>query len=113
MATGHALIFANKVDLKLARQAQHPARRRLPPWEIRPEHLNPTAAKAGDCQGVIKVVEQLGDNTYLYVDVDGLGLVNMRVSPMKNYVIDDQIGISFDGDFCHLFCCQRGIIARG
>ena len=70
---------------------------------IRPEHLNPSAAKTGDCQGTIKVIEQLGDNTYLYVDVDGLGLVNMRVSPHREYQIDAPINISFDSNFCHLF----------
>lgn len=97
--------LANKVQLSL--QVKRKKRNgEIATLGIRPEHLNPTAARAGDCQGVIKVVEQLGDNTYLYVDVDGLGLVNMRVSPMKNYVIDDPIGISFDGDFCHLFAAN-------
>ena len=70
---------------------------------IRPEHLNPSATQTGDCQGTIKVIEQLGDNTYLYVDVDDLGLVNMRVSPNKEYQLDTSINISFDSNFCHLF----------
>ena len=68
---------------------------------VRPEHLS--LAARGDCTGTISVIERLGDNTYLYVDIAGLGLVNMRVHPDGNYEINDEVGIKFHTEYCLLF----------
>lgn len=68
---------------------------------VRPEHLS--LASRADCDGRINVIEMLGDNAYLYVEVAGLGLINVRVSPEKDYKINAKVGIKFNTEHCLLF----------
>lgn len=69
---------------------------------IRPEHLS-LVTQGGDCSGEVHVVEQLGDNTYVYVEVAGLGLVNARVSADKEFKVGSKVGIEFNPSHCLLF----------
>lgn len=69
---------------------------------IRPEHLSLTT-QGGDCKGEVHVVEQLGNSSYVYVNVAGLGLVNVRVSADKEFAIGSKVGVKFNPQNCLLF----------
>jgi multiple sugar transport system ATP-binding protein len=45
---------------------------------VRPEHLH-IGTDGGTWAGKVQVVEHLGSDTFVYVNVDGLGLVTVRV----------------------------------
>ncbi|MEL6299481.1 MAG: ABC transporter ATP-binding protein [Pseudomonadota bacterium] len=59
---------------------------------IRPEHILVDGA-AGDISGTVGVSEHLGSDTYLNVDVDGMGTLRVRAS--------GEVALSF-GDTAHL-----------
>ncbi len=69
---------------------------------IRPEHLSLTA-KGGNCRGEVHVVEQLGNSSYVYVNVAKLGLVNVRVSAEEEFTIGSKVGVKFSPEHCLLF----------
>ncbi|SMF65688.1 sorbitol ABC transporter ATP-binding protein /mannitol ABC transporter ATP-binding protein [Tistlia consotensis] len=46
---------------------------------IRPEHLEVSTGAGGEWSGVVGVVEHLGSDTFLHVQVEGLGPVTARV----------------------------------
>ncbi len=75
-------------------------------WGVRPEHIKDVAIGKGDCKGQIEVIEQLGDNSYLYVEIAGLGLINMRVEADNEYKVGDEIGIAFMHEHSHLFAAD-------
>jgi multiple sugar transport system ATP-binding protein len=44
---------------------------------VRPEHLNPMAG--GPIKGILKHLEQLGNETFAYIDTHGLGEITARM----------------------------------
>ena len=78
---------------------------------IRPDHIS-IATSPPDCTGTIDVVEQLGNDTYLYVRLPGMGLVNMRVDANKKYVIGSNIGINFAKEHIHLFDAKGNSLVK-
>jgi multiple sugar transport system ATP-binding protein len=72
---------------------------------IRPEHI--CVAQAGSENkliGIIKVIERLGDVTYLHVESNRYATpLMMRVDPDIQYQIDDEIKISLPKAQCYVF----------
>lgn len=69
---------------------------------IRPDHIS-IASSNPDCIGTVDVVEQLGNDTYLYIRLPQMGLINMRVKADEKYTIGSKLGIKFDKEHIHLF----------
>jgi multiple sugar transport system ATP-binding protein len=69
---------------------------------IRPEHLKASTA-AGDWKGKIRAVEQLGSDTYLHVNTEGIGKLTVRASSEFSIRYGDQIYITPDSSKIHLF----------
>jgi multiple sugar transport system ATP-binding protein len=72
---------------------------------IRPEHI--TVAQNGSdnkLTGTVKVVERLGDVSYLHVETNRYtDPLMMRVSPDSNYKVGDDIRISLPRAHCYVF----------
>jgi len=72
---------------------------------IRPEHI--TVAQNGTdnkLSGTVKVVERLGDVSYLHVETNRYtDPLMMRVSPDSNYKVGDDIKISLPRAHCYVF----------
>ena len=100
-----AVSLTNKIKLKVTSSVLAGLATRL---GIRPEHLS--LAEDGDCKGKIRVVEQLGNNTYLYVDVPDLGLVNVRVDAETNYEVGAVKALKFNPAQCLLFDEQGKVL---
>jgi multiple sugar transport system ATP-binding protein len=72
---------------------------------IRPEHIT-VAQNASDNKltGTVKVVERLGDVSYLHVETNRYtDPLMMRVSPDSNYKVGDDIRISLPRAHCYVF----------
>lgn len=70
---------------------------------VRPEHIDIVTTDDGDLTGVADVVERLGSDTNIYVQVDGVGSVLVRRSgnlPVKTGV---RLGLHLQRDNIHLF----------
>ncbi|MEM1045290.1 MAG: sn-glycerol-3-phosphate ABC transporter ATP-binding protein UgpC [Pseudomonadota bacterium] len=70
---------------------------------IRPEHIGLVDAADGACTGRIEVVEYLGADSFVYVDVDGLGTLTVRVPGSQEVVEGSTVGLDFPKDLIHLF----------
>jgi len=70
---------------------------------IRPEHIIVANPEAGHVSGTIGVVEQLGGDTFIYVDVEGLNTVTVRIPGIAKVHEGDMIGLDFDPGQSHLF----------
>ncbi len=70
---------------------------------IRPEHMHVVASGEGHCSGTVEVAEYLGADTYLYVALDGLDRVLVRISGSDTVEEGAQIGLMFDEGRMHFF----------
>jgi len=70
---------------------------------IRPEHIELGAAGDGDISGEVGVVEQLGGDTFLYVDPQGLETITVRVQGISPVREGEVVGLKFDHAQSHLF----------
>ncbi|MEQ9690907.1 MAG: sn-glycerol-3-phosphate ABC transporter ATP-binding protein UgpC [Bauldia litoralis] len=70
---------------------------------IRPEHITLAAPEESDVTGVIDVIEQLGSDTFVYVEVDKVGLFTVRLVGHVEMTEGDPAGLRFDRDHIHLF----------
>ena len=72
---------------------------------IRPEHLK-LSTQSGTWQGIVGVAEHLGSDTFLHVNVDGVGMLTVRASgdfPVRH---DDAIFLTPDVNHIHRFSEQ-------
>lgn len=92
--------LAGKTSVKIERPLHEGKPTKL---GIRPEHLNVASGNDADCTGTIDVVERLGNDTHLYVNLPDLGLVNIRVDADQDYTVGNKIGINFAKEHVHLF----------
>ncbi|RDE09943.1 ABC transporter ATP-binding protein [Pelagibacterium lacus] len=60
---------------------------------VRPEHLVVTP-EGGDWSGVVKVSEHLGSDTFLHVDVDGIGALTARAPGDVPFRHGETVGLS-------------------
>jgi multiple sugar transport system ATP-binding protein len=88
---------------------------------IRPEHLEPAGTAAGAAgvaeggdsrvQGVVEVVEPLGPEQYVVVDVGGETLT-ARTGRDSSIKVADKIVFAVDGSLVHLFDPASGLALR-
>ena len=74
---------------------------------IRPEHVHDEPEYLESLTDFtittsVEVAEQMGSETYLYLDVDG-SKFTARVSPKSTAKADDVIKVALDLSYCHLF----------
>ncbi|MFK7965801.1 MAG: ABC transporter ATP-binding protein [Burkholderiaceae bacterium] len=69
---------------------------------VRPEHLDLTM-EGGQWQGVVGVSEHLGSDTFVYVDVDGIGPMTARADGDFPARHGDRIGLTPAPDRIHRF----------
>ena len=63
---------------------------------IRPEHLN-VVASGGELSGKVASAEHLGSDTFVRVDIVGVGEVNARVTGHIDVNYGDEIALNFNG----------------
>lgn len=69
---------------------------------IRPEHIR-YSHDAGDLSGSILVEEQLGSDAFLYVEVDGIGMVTVRAVGERSFHNHQTIHLTLPPEHCHVF----------
>ncbi len=72
---------------------------------VRPEDIKNESNKASGAEAIkskVEVKEQLGSETYLYLEIDSKKLI-ARVKPIFNPSIGDEVKIYFDMDKAHIF----------
>ncbi|MEP2704129.1 MAG: ABC transporter ATP-binding protein [Roseibium sp.] len=70
---------------------------------IRPEHIIVVAPEAGHCTGTVEVAEYLGADTFLYVALDGLETILVRINGSDTIEEGARIGLIFDETRMHFF----------
>jgi len=79
---------------------------------IRPEHITIANDDNFDVQGLVSVVEHLGSETFVYVEVESVGMFTLRVNDIANVAVGETIGLRFDPLKAHLFDAQELTITR-
>jgi len=69
---------------------------------VRPEHLEYSHDR-GDLKGKIVVEEQLGSDAFLYLEIDGIGMMTVRAVGERSYHGGEDIFLTFPRDRCHVF----------
>ncbi len=69
---------------------------------IRPEHLGLTR-DGGEWRGVVRIAEHLGSDTFLHIDVEGIGRVTARAPGELGLGVGDRIGLTPRLDRLHRF----------
>jgi multiple sugar transport system ATP-binding protein len=69
---------------------------------IRPEHII-YSHEAGDLKGTIIVEEQLGSDAFLYVEVEGIGMMTVRAVDERSFHNHQTVYLSLPPERCHVF----------
>jgi multiple sugar transport system ATP-binding protein len=69
---------------------------------VRPEHIAATRDR-GDWQGVVRVAEHLGSDTFLHIDAEQIGRITARAPGELALVAGDKIGLTPRPDRIHRF----------
>jgi multiple sugar transport system ATP-binding protein len=80
---------------------------------VRPEHITLVGTGEADISGVVDVVEQLGSDTFVYVDVDQVGLFTVRLAGHVEMAEGIETGLRFERQHLHLFDDQGLAVAAG
>ena len=70
---------------------------------IRPEHIRVVDKGEAMLTGTVGVAEHLGGDSFVYVDIEGMEPVNVRIAGGAEVKEDDVVGLAFDLDDAHLF----------
>ena len=70
---------------------------------IRPEHISLATPGEGHCTGTVEVAEYLGADTFLYVALDGLETILVRISGAEDVEEGTRVGLTFDESRLHFF----------
>ncbi|MBO9478055.1 sn-glycerol-3-phosphate ABC transporter ATP-binding protein UgpC [Shimia sp. R11_0] len=74
---------------------------------IRPEHIGICDAGQGQCDGTVEVIEYLGADTFLILDVGQEDKVTVRITGGEiRQVVGDRVGLSFPAERVHFFDVQ-------
>ncbi|NVK40181.1 MAG: maltose/maltodextrin ABC transporter ATP-binding protein MalK [Oceanospirillaceae bacterium] len=70
---------------------------------IRPEHCLPAGQAEASIEGAVRVAERLGDQTLVYLELDGIGPATLRLE--GDVPVDDSApqALGLDPNRCHLF----------
>ncbi len=69
---------------------------------IRPEHIT-ASRERGEWQGVVRVAEHLGSDTFLHIDAEAIGRVTARAPGELALVAGDTVGLTPRPDRIHRF----------
>jgi multiple sugar transport system ATP-binding protein len=69
---------------------------------VRPEHIAASRDR-GEWQGVVRVAEHLGSDTFLHIDSDAIGRVTARAAGELSLAAGDQVGLTPRPDRIHRF----------
>ncbi|GAB4564765.1 MAG: ABC transporter ATP-binding protein [Haliangiales bacterium] len=69
---------------------------------VRPEHLE-LSRESGDWEGTVRVTEHLGSDTFLHVDIDGVGTLTVRASGEFGASYGDTVWLSAPRERVHRF----------
>ncbi len=78
---------------------------------IRPEHLN-ISTTAGDWKATVGVAEHLGSDTFLHVQADGIGTVNVRADGEVGVKHGDTVYLTPDKTKLHRFGADGKALAQ-
>ncbi|WP_217571021.1 ABC transporter ATP-binding protein [Mesorhizobium sp. GbtcB19] len=78
---------------------------------IRPEHLN-ISTSAGDWKATVGVAEHLGSDTFLHVQADGIGTVNVRADGEVAVKHGDTVYLTPDKTKLHRFSADGKALAQ-
>ncbi len=70
---------------------------------VRPEHLAPVAQGAGHLRGEVEVVERLGSDSFVYVQVPGTGRLLSRCTGNTSLRAGEPVELALDLQQLHLF----------
>lgn len=70
---------------------------------IRPEHIEVTEAGSGLIDGEVEFVEYLGADSYLYVKVEGMETILVRMQGATSHVSGDKVSLKFEAENMHFF----------
>jgi multiple sugar transport system ATP-binding protein len=79
---------------------------------IRPEHVSIASGKSAACNGKISLVEMLGHETYLEVEIGDGQNISALVEGDDAYTVGQPIGLAFSAEDCHLFKADGQAAAR-
>jgi multiple sugar transport system ATP-binding protein len=71
-------------------------------YGIRPEHIA-VSTETGDWRGHVTLVERLGSDSFVHVEVDGVGAVNARVEGRSDIAPRTEVFLTPDAGSLHLF----------
>ena len=69
---------------------------------IRPEHIS-LSRESGDWRGTVRVAEHLGSDTFLHLQVDGIGMMTVRTDGEVGVAYGDQVYMTPDPAKLHRF----------
>ncbi len=69
---------------------------------VRPEHLN-ASTQSGEWSGKVRISEHLGSETFVYVEVEGLGSMTARLGGESDYKPDSTLYLTPQEDRVHRF----------
>ncbi|MEI6098489.1 MAG: ABC transporter ATP-binding protein [Alphaproteobacteria bacterium] len=78
---------------------------------IRPEHLRILPQGQGHLQGTTRVVEQLGNTSYVYIDTQA-GTVVPEVPPGSTPSTGEPVGVALDLEHLHVFSAGGRVLQR-
>ncbi len=78
---------------------------------VRPEHIALVSPNKGELSGRVEVVERLGSDSFVYVEVSEIGRLLVRCIGNTNLMVDETVGLSFDPYKSHLFDSQNNRLA--
>jgi multiple sugar transport system ATP-binding protein len=73
---------------------------------VRPEHVVLVSPQEGDVSGQVEVVERLGSDSFVYVQVPKIGRLLVRCIGNTRLMAGEAVGLRFDLDNAHLFDSQ-------
>jgi multiple sugar transport system ATP-binding protein len=79
---------------------------------IRPEHIAVVETESGALTGIADVVEHLGSDTNIYVQVDGLGPLMVRAHGNIPARSGDRIGLRLQSEHAHIFASDGTALRR-
>ncbi|MEM1164185.1 MAG: TOBE domain-containing protein, partial [Pseudomonadota bacterium] len=80
---------------------------------LRPEHIALGEESASDQTATVAFAEQLGGETYLYVDAEGLPQLTLHQPGQVPVRPGQLIGLRFDRAEMHLFDAEGRVLANG
>ncbi|MVO14609.1 ABC transporter ATP-binding protein [Parasedimentitalea huanghaiensis] len=101
LANGTCLSLSDTLDLNAAAELG-----------IRPEHIHVLPYGTGDFDAEAEVVEHLGSDTNLFVRVDGIGPLMVRVHGNVPNQPGDRIGLRFQLENIHIFSTDGRALGR-